>query len=241
VISAIGIGVTMVAIMASIAGISISMGVAIAIAISIRIAIVTIVMRSISLSLRLGISRPLAKALGRPGLEGGAGGVESNTGVGTIGIGVSIAIGIRIAIVAIQSRGISLRLSISRPLADALDRPVCIRGAIRVASNSIQIGISISMAISIRIAVVTIQSRGISLGLSISRPLAPAPEAGGREPGSRNTRPVRVGVVDGRVCRVVGPIEVARVSLSIRGCIAPNQKGRQNLNRKNVDKKNFGN
>jgi hypothetical protein len=153
------------------------MGIRVSIAISIRIAIITIVMRSISLSLRLSISRPLAKTLGRPGLEGGASGVESNTGVGTIGIGVSIAISIRIAIVAIQSGGISLRLSISRPL-------------------------------------------------------GPAPEAGGGCPGGRNSRPVGVGVVDGRVSRVVGTIEVARVSLSIRGSMAPGQQDTEHLNRK---------
>jgi hypothetical protein len=142
-----------------------------AVAISIRI---TVTVVSISLSLRLGISRPLAKTLGGPGLEGGSGGVGSNTGEGTIAIRESVAVGIRIAVVAIESRSIGLRLSISGPP-------------------------------------------------------DPAPEASGGEAGGRDSGPVRVGVVEGGVGWVVGPIEVAGVSLSIRGGEAPGQQDTQNL------------
>ena len=148
----------------------------ISMAISIRIAVVIAV---VSIGLRLSISRPLAKTLGRPGLEGGAGGVESNTGVRGIGVAAEVPIGV--AVVAIQSGGISLSLS---------------------------------------------------LRLSISRPLATAPKAGGGESGGRDSGPVRVGVVEGRVGRVVGSIEEARVSLRIRGSRAPGQQDTQNLNKK---------
>ena len=146
----------------------------ISMAISIRIAVVIAV---VSIGLRLSISRPLAKTLGRPGLEGGAGGVESNTGVRGIGVAAEVPIGV--AVVAIQSGGISL-----------------------------------------------------SLRLSISGPLATAPKAGGGESGGRDSGPVRVGVVEGRVGRVVGSVEEARVSLRIRGSRAPGQQDTQNLNKK---------
>ena len=148
----------------------------ISMAISIRIAVVIAV---VSIGLRLSISRPLAKTLGRPGLEGGAGGVESNTGVRGIGVAAEVPIGV--AVVAIQSGGISLSLS---------------------------------------------------LRLSISRPLATAPKAGGGESGGRDSGPVRVGVVKGRVGGIVGSVEEARVSLRIRGSRAPGQQDTQNLNKK---------
>jgi hypothetical protein len=164
----------------------------------------------------------------------------------SIRVGISVAISMRIAIsigiritISITIIGISISLSlgfsISRPLANALHRAVGVRGAIRVASYTRQVAIGIRMAIvAIGIAIVAIQSRGISLGISISGPLATATEAGGREAKSRDSGPVRVGVVEDGVGRVVGTIEVAGVSLSIRGSVAPSQQDTQNLNKLNI-------
>ncbi len=98
-----------------------------------------------------------------------------------------------------------------------------------MASNFIQVAIGVTVAVGIWIAVVTVEGRSIGLRLSISRPLAPAPEASGGVTGARDSRPVRVGVVEGGVGWVVGPIEVAGVSLSIRGGEAPGQQDTQNL------------
>jgi hypothetical protein len=98
-----------------------------------------------------------------------------------------------------------------------------------VASHSIQVAIGVTVAVGIRIAIVAIEGRSIGLRLSISGPLDPAPEASGGEAGGRDSRPVGVGVVEGGVGWVVGPIEVAGVSLSIRGGEAPGQQDTQNL------------
>ena len=103
-----------------------------------------------------------------------------------------------------------------------------------MASHSIQVAIGVTVAVGIRIAVVTIEGRSIGLRLSISGPLDPAPEASGGEAGGSDSGPVRVGVVEGGVGWVVGPIEVAGVSLSIRGGEAPGQQDTQNLEIKNI-------
>ena len=212
VIPAIGIGVTIVTIVGVIT-VSISQGIAIS---------VTIVCISISLSSGLSISRPLANALDRSVGVGGAIGMTSDTVV-QVAIRMTITIGQGIAI-AVAVVCISLRLSISRPLTKALGRSVLIGGCSGVVCR-----IAI---VPIGVAIVAILSRGISLRLrlGISRPLGKAPEAGGGESGGRDSGPVRVGVVEGRVGGIVGSVEEARVSLRIRGSRAPGQQGTHNLN-----------
>merc|ERR1712003_136135 len=122
-----------------------------------------------SISLRLSISRPLAKISGTKGVRVGAivvGRVSKGVG-GSIS---SIAGVASVSIVSIEKSSISLRLGISRPLANVSGSIGVRVGTIVVGGVSKGVGGSISRISSV--AIVSIEESSISLRLSISGPLA---------------------------------------------------------------------
>ena len=133
----------------------------------------------------LGVSAPLAETLGAPGHEGGGGsGVSGNSGQ-TVPVAVSgVSVG-SVVVGGIQVGGVSL--GISAPLAVVV--AVAVGG---VAVGSVAKTVS---GVSVGVTVV-----GISLGLSLSAPLAievsgPAAVAGGADSWGAHSGPVGVGVV----------------------------------------------
>merc|ERR1719431_232521 len=131
-----------------------------------------------------------------------------------ISVSVSTSIISTVSVSTIVS--ISLRLGLSRSLASegkSLNRPGNIRGTSGVACDTSE-SIAVVRTETIRtdtIAVETIVSIGIS------RPLSPQAKNSAGETGSRYTRPVGVGVVEGRVAIAIAIGSIVGIGISL-GC-----------------------
>ena len=170
------------------------------------------------------ISRPLAKTLGRPGNEGGGGsGVGSDSGkTVSVSVGVSsIGVGSSVSVSSVQKGGVSLSISISRPL--AIQVQVArggggsdLSGEAIGGTETIGVGVS-SIGVGESVSVSSVEESGISLSLGISGPLAievsgSASIAGGLAVGGAHSRPVGVGVEEGRSVAQVSSLSLSRDS-----------------------------
>ena len=172
----------------------------------------------------VGISRPLAETLGRPGNEGGGGsGVTSDSGktvsvsVGVSSIG-SVGVG-TVSVSSVQKGGVGLSLGISRPLAVQVQVSRGggggdLSGEAIGGTETIGIGVS-SIGVGESVSVSSVQEGGISLSLGVSGPLAigvsgSASVAGGLAVGGAHSRPVGVGVEEGRGVAQVSSLSISR-------------------------------
>ena len=162
------------------------------------------------------ISRPLAKTLGRPGNEGGgSSGVGSDSGkTVSVSVGVSsVGVGGSVSVSSVQKGGISLGISISGPLAVQVQVSRG-NGGGDGAIGSIGESVSVSVGVG-SVSVSSVEESGISLSLGISGPLAivgSASIAGGLAVGGAHSRPVGVGVEEGRSVAQVSSLSLSRDS-----------------------------
>ena len=164
------------------------------------------------------ISRPLAKTLGRPGNEGGGGsGVSGDSGkTVSVSVGVSsVGVGSSVSVSSVQKGGISLSISISGPLAVQVQVSRG-NGGGDGAIGSIGESVSVSVGVG-SVSVSSVEESGISLSLGISGPLAievsgSASIAGGLAVGGAHSRPVGVGVEEGRSVAQVSSLSLSRDS-----------------------------